>query len=140
MSNIERLLTKRLNILDRIPGINQGGCAIVALETVRFLQAQGHTAKIVYLFRDYDSSERHTNTKIPVTCAHAMVFIDNKYYLDTTGVYYSYTEVQEFWELPVKKEVSPEYVEKTIKFAGNWNPRFNRNRYQPVIHRILKSS
>jgi hypothetical protein len=133
--SLRKALNKKLETLDTIPNINEGGCAHVALHASRLASSIGLPNQVVYLYRhwDYDYVQDITAGE-PVSCAHAVLRMGNKYY-DTEGVYSSEdlrTDHDMHYFIPVPLDL----VTKSIKY-GDWNRRFKASMYAPAIERFL---
>jgi hypothetical protein len=133
--SLRKALIKKLESLDTIPNINTGGCAHVALNASRLATSIGLPNKVVYLYKhdDYDYVQDITAGE-PVSCAHAVLRIGNKYY-DTEGVY-SAEDLRIGCGIHYFIPVPLDLVTKSIKY-GEWNDRFEAKKYVPAIERNL---
>ena len=135
--SLRKAINKKLETLDSIPNINAVGCAHVALHASRLATSIGLPNKVVYLYEcnDHDWVQAITTGK-PVSCAHAMLRIGNKYY-DTEGVY-SAEDLRREHDIHFFIPVPIDLVVKSIKH-GAWNPTFKARTYVPSIERVLSN-
>ena len=133
-------ILEKLELIDEIPHVNHGGCAIVAYSTYEFIKRKHPEleAQIVYLFCNsyYDNEmlELMAQGK-PASCSHAMVKIGDDYY-DSEGSYTRY-ELEKEHGVTEFIDVTPEYVLKCINNA-RWNSMFNRKKSIPRIAKVLE--
>lgn len=140
----KKTLYKKLYRLDIIPGINSGGCAIVASHLQDYLKRKfGVSSKVYYFFEDIDDIFQNISYNSllngdPASCCHAMVKIGSRYF-DTecgvTGKGHSKADLEEFG-LTTMLEIPKDLLLKSIK-KGNWNIIFHRKTGIPRIKAIL---
>jgi len=130
---LRELIKPKLDALDEIPYINNGGCAVVALELSKHIRRLGYKPEIVYLFRTYESNdyERAVNNEI-TTCSHAVVKVGGGYFDSSGELDADYLDSYKY-----KVALSPKYVKDTLE-RGDWNSCFNRGKYTPRIQEILR--
>lgn len=140
----KKTLYKKLRHLDTIPGINSGGCAIVASHLQDYLKREfGVSYEVYYFFEDIDNifqnrSYNNLLNGVPDSCCHAMVKIGSRYF-DTkcgvTGKGHSKADLEEFG-LTAMLEIPKDLLLKSIK-KGKWNRIFHRKTGIPRIKAIL---
>lgn len=121
------------HFLSNIPSINRGGCAIAALAMYKLGKSLGMNVQIMYLYNDsfrYSQNQMAKEGKDnPTGCHHAIIILDNMYFLDSTkdvNIYkYDYRHV-----------VSEELVRSSL-VQDAWNPDFDRIRYLREIEDVL---
>lgn len=104
-----------INVLDHIPYINNGGCAISALAIYRYLQSKNKKCKIVFCYHSYNRHRYIDNKKkIGNSCTHAVVKFENCFY-DSDGEH----DVSDY---TYRHQVSLDIVLKAInKDVWNWD-------------------
>ena len=135
-SKEKKAIKAKLEALNRIPFINNGGCAIVAVGLVEYLKEvyKEDGAKIIYLFSNYDGAYDNINDGNDDSCGHAVVLIQGKCY-DSTGIHTLKSRMaNDGFEKSI--EVTEKFVIKTINKCG-WNPSFDREEGVPMITEAL---
>lgn len=128
---LKKLIVSKLEEIDEIPYVNNGGCAVVAINLYRYILKLGFYPQIVYLDNDYGIRE---NLNGGHSCAHAFVKVGEEYF-DSTG-WYTYSTLPEKHRNLNVIELSEDYVEQAVQDPYNWNDTFDRENI-PKIERIL---
>jgi len=111
--------------LQRVPGINQGGCAIAALAMKRWLEKKGISSHITYNHNEdevgyYNNMKRRQGIGWADSCMHALINCQGKLQ-DSCGLWFGRRHGK------IKNIVmSEEMVLESINCSHRWNPQFNR--------------
>lgn len=130
-------LSRKLKQLDEIPWINCGGCAIVSLALLEYLNNNypKKNAEIMYLFgHGNEENYRNLSNNNHGSCSHAVIKIGNKY-IDSTGCY-TLSQLKDSWDIEHTLIISKELALLSLQ-ASSWNPMFNRIIGVPKINEIL---
>ena len=132
---------EKITALNRVLGINCGGCAISMLAIYRFLKAHKKLKrgeKFVYLYSRTDLFLKQNQKYLekgegnPSSCAHAVLFHDRKLW-DSTGEFNNF--YAEHLELDVCQYES--FVVHSINNKIAWCSAFERDISVPEIEKIL---
>ena len=123
-----------LRKIGKINYVNNGGCAIVAYGLVKHIEKYYPKipAKVVYLFRGWDTSYTNIKNNDADSCGHAVVKIGDKYY-DTDG-----GQTLKSLGFEHSCEVDMELVLDSLNLSWCWNQMFDRESGVPKICEALQ--
>lgn len=133
LENIERIRVIT-EYLSSVPNINAGGCAVAAMLMQKYCGGNiifginSSVYNVAQMKNNIDNNE-------PVSCWHAFVEIDGKYY-DSRGDTAEYSCGFNFTVDNMIVVNNNQYIISTFKTSGLWNPAFNefyRNQLIQII-------
>lgn len=123
-------LEEKLEEINRIPSINRGGCAILAVSIALFIKRQNIFAspKVYYTSCGSNKEAIRKNNLYLLDCNHAFVKWNNLF-IDSNGIK-SKEEINLSWESA--EEIPLKLVKNHISDANHWNSSFDRNNTKEI--------
>lgn len=126
----------RRQLVNLVPNLNKGGCAIVAHSMYTHLVKTHKDVKILFMVRnDDDYLIKKIEGNKPTSCNHALVQV-NGVILDSEDTWSSRENLDDSHPYRSFYEVSSELCLKSVQEVDSWNPRFDR-KYVKIIQHVF---
>jgi hypothetical protein len=131
-------LENKLNQINTIDNINNGGCGFTALSIYDRMIKDGYKPKIIYLYKEdrYNRAYRYIQEGHGNSTSHVVIELNNFYY-DSNGIN-TKEVINDAYEVYHSHEVTRDYLIKSLK-EGNRNELFKKENVNK-IDKILNTN
>lgn len=141
--DISRKFYRCLEVLNKIPELNNGGCGISALSMYRWLEKNNYLQgdeKFLFLYRRND--DFYENNKMALSnnaefcsCAHILFYFNGSFYDSNGKQNHHVHDLRSLYK--VKHTVTEDQLIEAINNRVTWNNDFRRSKYVSVIENKL---